>query len=158
MELTAQLRKETDFIIVDNGTVRISSIVESINIYEQCKEIICLDKNEGLAKALNVGINWSLRQSYEFVFLFDQDSSLCDLFVERMIRAYTDAREKVKANIAAVGPRIINPQTMRQTSFKLFNSSFDSLKTTKIRTDTHECTNKQTDRQAHYYIHWYCLC
>ncbi len=121
LELTAQLRKETDFIIVDNGTVGISSIVESINIYEQCKEIICLDKNKGLAKALNVGINWSLRQSYEFVFLFDQDSSLCDLFVERMIRAYTDAREKVKANIAAVGPRIINPQTMRQTSFKLFN-------------------------------------
>ena len=121
LELTAQLRKETDFIIVDNGTVGISSIVESINVYSRCRKIISLNTNQGLAKALNVGINWSLRQSYEFVFLFDQDSSLCDLFVERMISAYGDAVGKAEANIAAVGPRIINPQTMRQTSFKVFD-------------------------------------
>ena len=121
LELVGQLSKETDFIIVDNGTEGISSIVESINVYKQCREIIRLNKNEGLAKALNVGINWSVGQDYKFVFLFDQDSSLCDLFVQRMIRAYEDARGKAEAHIAAVGPRIINPQTMRQTRFKLFN-------------------------------------
>ena len=121
LELVGQLSKETDFIIVDNGTAGISSIAESINVYKQCREIIRLNKNEGLAKALNVGINWSLRQSYEFVFLFDQDSSLCDLFVKRMIRAYGDVKRRAEADVAAVGPRIINPQTMRQTSFKLFN-------------------------------------
>ena len=121
LELVGQLSKETDFIIVDNGTAGISSIAESINVYKQCREIIRLNKNEGLAKALNVGINWSLRQSYEFVFLFDQDSSLCDLFVKRMIRAYGDVTRRAEADVAAVGPRIINPQTMRQTSFKLFN-------------------------------------
>ena len=121
LELSAQLKKETDFIIVDNGTHGISTIVESITVYEKCKTVIFLDENEGLAKALNIGIAWALKQNYDFVFLFDQDSSLCDLFVKRMIDAFFDASEKTKLNIAAVGPRIINPQTMRQTNFKLFS-------------------------------------
>ena len=121
LELSAQLKKETDFIIVDNGTQGISTIVESITVYEKCKTVIFLDENEGLAKALNIGIAWALKQNYDFVFLFDQDSSLCDLFVKRMIDAFFDASEKTILNIAAVGPRIINPQTMRQTNFKLFS-------------------------------------
>ena len=121
LELSAQLNKESDFIIVDNGTQGISSIVESITIYEKCKDVIYLDQNEGLAKALNIGIAWAIEQNYDFVFLFDQDSSLCDLFVERMLNAYRDAMGQAEASIAAVGPRIINPQTMRQTSFKLFS-------------------------------------
>jgi len=121
LELSSQLKKETDFIIVDNGTHGISSIVESITVYEKCKTVIFLDKNEGLAKALNIGIAWALKRNYDFVFLFDQDSSLCDLFVKSMIDAFFDASEKIKSVIAAVGPRIINPQTMRQTNFKLFS-------------------------------------
>ena len=121
LKLVGQLKKETDFIIVDNGTLDIPDIEESINVYDQCREIICLKKNEGLAKALNTGIHWCLKEEYDFVFLFDQDSSLCDLFVNRMINAFFDASSETGKNIAAMGPRIINPQTMRQTSFKLFN-------------------------------------
>ena len=121
LKLVGQLKKETDFIIVDNGTLDIPDIEESINVYDQCREIICLKKNEGLAKALNTGIHWCLKEEYDFVFLFDQDSSLCDLFINTMIKAFFDASSETGKNIAAMGPRIINPQTMRQTSFKLFN-------------------------------------
>jgi len=80
-----------------------------------------MENNEGLAKALNIGIKWALDNEYEYVFLFDQDSGLCDLFVSRMISAYKDACQNSQNHIAAVGPRIINPRTMRQTPFKLFN-------------------------------------
>ena len=97
LELSSQLKKESDFIIVDNGTQGISSILASITV-------------------------WAQEQNYDFVFLFDQDSSLCDLYVQRMIDAFFDASEKTVSNIAAIGPRIINPQTMRQTSFKLFST------------------------------------
>ena len=121
LELSSQLKKESDFIIVDNGTQGIASIVESITVYQKCRAVICLEKNEGLARALNIGITWAQEQNYDFVFLFDQDSSLCDLYVKRMIDAFFDASEKTVSNIAAIGPRIINPQTMRQTSFKLFS-------------------------------------
>ena len=73
-------------------------------------------------RALNIGIDWALNNGAKYAFLFDQDSSLCDLFVSRMISAYLDAHKKANKELAAVGPRIINPQTMRQTRFKIFSS------------------------------------
>jgi rhamnosyltransferase len=121
LKLLRQLNKETNFVVIDNGSLGIERLAGSITAYKKCQEIIQLENNEGLAKALNIGIKWALDNEYEYVFLFDQDSGLCDLFVSRMISAYKDACQNSQNNIAAVGPRIINPRTMRQTPFKLFN-------------------------------------
>jgi rhamnosyltransferase len=121
LKLLGQLNKESDFIVIDNGTPDIEQLVSSITIYERCCDIIRLQENEGLAKALNLGIEWAQSNGNDYVFLLDQDSSLCDLFINRMITAYKDAEQYSDVGIAAVGPRIINPQTMRQTPFKLFN-------------------------------------
>lgn len=121
LKLLGQLNKEVDFVVVDNGSNDIEYIAESIYVYNRCKNLIRLDKNVGLAKALNHGIDWAIEAQCDYVFLFDQDSSLCDLFVSRMITAYQDASAYSEKGIAAVGPRLINPQSMRQTPFKLFN-------------------------------------
>jgi len=121
LKLLGQLNKETDFIVIDNGTQDIERLAESITVYERCKTLLRLPENEGLAKALNKGIEWAQENGRDFVFLFDQDSSLCDLFISRMIESYEDANQHSSKGIAALGPRIINPQTMRQTPFKLFN-------------------------------------
>lgn len=121
LKLLRQLNKETDFVVIDNGTPDLDPLVESITVYDNCKELIQLPDNEGLAKALNRGISWAVKNNYDYVFLFDQDSSLCDLFVERMISAYKGVDKHSRKRLAALGPRIINPQTMRQTPFKLFS-------------------------------------
>ena len=121
LKLLRQLNKETNFVVIDNGSLGVERLAGSITAYKKCQEIIQLENNEGLAKALNIGIKWALDNEYEYVFLFDQDSGLCDLFVSRMISAYKDACQNSQNHIAAVGPRIINPRTMRQTPFKLFN-------------------------------------
>ena len=121
LKLLGQLNKETDFLVIDNASPDIGRLAESIIVYDRCQNLIRLDKNEGLAKALNIGINWTIENNFDYVFLLDQDSSLCDLFISRMIGAYYDANKQSKKSIAAVGPRIINTQTMRQTQFKLFN-------------------------------------
>ena len=121
LKLLGQLNKEVDFVVVDNGSVDIEHIAESICVYNRCKNMIRLNDNVGLAKALNHGIGWAIENQCDYVFLFDQDSSLCDLFISRMITAYQDASEYSEKGIAAVGPRLINPQSMRQTPFKLFN-------------------------------------
>ena len=121
LKLLGQLNKETDFIVVDNGSPEIDRLSESITVYERSQKFLRLDKNQGLAKALNIGIKFALENNNDYIFLFDQDSSLCDLFISRMIAAYTEANKFSKKEIAAVGPRIINPQTMRQTPFKVFN-------------------------------------
>ena len=124
LKLLGQLNKETDFIVIDNGSEEIEELTRSITVYQRCMDIVRLDANEGLAKALNRGVNWAQTNRYKYVFLFDQDSSLCDLFIARMIEAYEGASCFSEKGIAALGPRIINPQTMRQTPFKLFNKIF----------------------------------
>ncbi len=124
LKLLGQLNKETDFVVIDNGSTEIERLAESITAYQRCKELIELDENVGLAKALNMGIEWARQHGCNYVFLFDQDSSLCDLFVSRMIAAANQADQYSSKGIAALGPRIINPQTMRQTPFKLFNRLF----------------------------------
>lgn len=121
LKLLGQLNKETDFVVIDNGSADIERLAESITVYKRCQELMRLDENVGLARALNIGIDWARQRGCEFVFLFDQDSSPCDLFVSRMIKASRDISALSKRPIAALGPRIINPQTMRQTPFKLFN-------------------------------------
>ena len=121
LKLLGQLNKETDFLVIDNASPDIGRLAESIIVYDRCQNLIRLDKNEGLAKALNIGISWAIENNFDYAFLFDQDSRLCDLFVSRMIGAYHDANKQSRQGIAAVGPRIINTQTMRQTPFKLFN-------------------------------------
>lgn len=121
LKLLGQLNKEVDFVVVDNGTADIDHLAESICVYDRCVELIRLGENVGLAKALNEGIKWAHEHQCEFVFLFDQDSSICDLFASRMIEAYQQADALSEKGVAAVGPRLINPQSMRQTPFKLFN-------------------------------------
>ncbi|MEQ8954203.1 MAG: glycosyltransferase family 2 protein [Gammaproteobacteria bacterium] len=130
LKLLGQLNKETHFLVIDNGSPSIEHLAQSITVYENCLQLIRLDSNKGLAQALNIGIEYARESGYDFIFLFDQDSSLCDLFVERMTGAYLDAVRYSGKGIAAVGPRIINPQTMRQTPFKLFNRLI-------LRTDRH---------------------
>lgn len=124
LKLVSQLNKETGFLVIDNGSASIDELAASVMVYKRCIEIIRLTENEGLAKALNRGINWARSRNYEYVFLFDQDSSLCDLFIARMVDAHKDASRFSEKGIAAIGPRIINPQTMRQTPFKLFSKIF----------------------------------
>lgn len=121
LKLLGQLNKEVDFVVVDNGTADIDHLAESICVYDRCEKLVRLNENVGLAKALNKGIEWAIENQCEFVFLFDQDSSICDLFISRMIEAYREVEPFSEQGIAAVGPRLINPQSMSQTPFKLFN-------------------------------------
>lgn len=137
LKLLGQLNKETDFIVIDNGSPAIEELAESIIVYKRCKDLRRLPENVGLAKALNIGLAWAQEHGYEHAFLFDQDSSLCDLFVERMLEALEDASAHSKKGLVAVGPRIINPQTMRQTPFKLFSRLFNRSDQAFATTLTH---------------------
>ena len=85
LKLLRQLNKETDFILIDNDSPCVDRLIESFTAYKRCQEIVRLEGNEGLAKALNFGIEWALGKGYEYVFLFDQDSGLCDLFILSLI-------------------------------------------------------------------------
>jgi len=124
LKLLGQLNKETDFLVIDNGSVGVDQYEESVRVYNHCQFFLKLGENKGLAEALNVGLREIMARGYEFALLFDQDSSLCDMYVNRMMQAYKEVSALASRKIAALGPRIINPQTRRQTPFKLFNRIF----------------------------------
>jgi len=121
LTMLGQLNRETNFLVVDNDSPSIGQLEESITAYENCLGILRREQNEGLARALNIGIGRALKEGFDYIFLFDQDSNPCDSYVERMVEAYRQVRGHSSRGIAALGPRIINPQTSRKTPFKLFN-------------------------------------
>ena len=48
LKLLGQLNKETDFIVIDNGTPNIQELIESIQVYERCIELRQLKVGEQL--------------------------------------------------------------------------------------------------------------
>ena len=124
LKLLGQLNRETDFLVIDNGSAGVDQYEESIRVYQRCLLFHRLGENKGLAEALNIGLNEIMARHYDIAFLFDQDSSLCDLYISRMVEAYREVSAISPRKVAALGPRIINPQTRRQTPFKLFSRLF----------------------------------
>ncbi|MCB1671704.1 MAG: glycosyltransferase family 2 protein [Gammaproteobacteria bacterium] len=124
LKLLSQLNKETDFLVIDNGSPEAGRFRDSVLAYHHCIDYWQLEHNVGLAEALNRGLQELRRRNYSFAFLFDQDSSLCDLYIQSMLAAYQQASAISRRRVAAIGPRIINPRTHRQTPFKLFNRLF----------------------------------
>jgi len=93
-------------VIVDNT----ESIEDSItpNVVESGVgidkfHIIRLGENLGIAKALNVGIQWAIDQGASLVLLSDQDSLPEHDMVENLIRAYSELSAS-GLRVGAVGP------------------------------------------------------
>jgi rhamnosyltransferase len=121
LKLLSQLNRETDFLVIDNGSPDADRFRDSIAAYDRCLEYRQLPENVGLAQALNFGLEEAQSRNYSFALLFDQDSSLGDMYVESLLASYQEASALSEAKVAAAGPRVINPQTRRQTPFKLFS-------------------------------------
>lgn len=121
LALVGQLAAQTDFLIVDNASANPESFVSIANNTPRCLGVRRLDGNVGLASAMNVGLREIQSASYDLVVLFDQDSQVPDGFFAAMQLAYADAVALCGPRVAAIGPRIENPDTGRRTPFKLFN-------------------------------------
>lgn len=97
------LASQVDNIIyVDNGS-------ENVDIVKELAEEASLienNKNLGLAKAQNQGIELAKLQKADFVLLFDQDSVPPVGFVDGLLHCYTEQSNTNK--VALVGPTIRN--------------------------------------------------
>lgn len=93
-------------IIVDNNSNNISSIKEIGKISNLVK-IESLSENKGIAYAQNVGIQYAIEETSEFILFFDQDSVIDSEFIRKL---YLDFCELIGRNIklAAIGPRFID--------------------------------------------------
>lgn len=120
--LFSQLLKSfVSIYVVDNFfSDETSQIVRKICFHYQDRiNLISLEKNYGIAKAINIGVEAARRDHHSYVMLFDQDSVPQDGLLEEML---TTAQELMGTDnqVAAIGPRLYDPRSGVFFKFALF--------------------------------------
>jgi rhamnosyltransferase len=106
----AAIRAQVDLlIVVDNGSseegltpVRLSSQTHGFLLIEN-------GENRGVAAALNIGVREALKDGYQWIALFDQDSAVTDGFIASMIKEFRTFKQQKP--IMQMIPRYRDPQT-----------------------------------------------
>jgi len=103
--VSKQVRK---IIIVDNNSLNINELrllIKNLAISHR-PILIGLNKNKGLAKALNVGMNEATHAS--FILTLDQDTVLCDRAVQYLLYEYEKLPEHIRSKVAILHAKYEN--------------------------------------------------
>ncbi|WP_333681298.1 glycosyltransferase family 2 protein [Dyella sp.] len=102
--LLALLPQVTNIVIVDNSLPS-NTIVEQLlhKLPPERITLIRLRENFGVAKGLNVGIEWARTQKADFVLLSDQDSLPAEDMVDGLLQSYQQVSQR-SVTAAAIGP------------------------------------------------------
>lgn len=109
LETLQQLLSQVQgLVIVDNGSA--ASEVEALRSAAQDLGFCLIENGEnlGIAEALNQGVRWAKGEGHAWVLLFDQDSRMCDKFVEKMFKTWLSHPNRDR--IASIHPRYMHPQ------------------------------------------------
>lgn len=104
-QLIKQVKK---VVIVDNSSNNIVDIYKHLEGFDV--EIIELNQNEGIAKAQNIGIDYSIKNDASHVILFDHDSLIPDLFVSSLLDLENELLLK-GIKVGAIGPSFKDTRT-----------------------------------------------
>ncbi len=124
LSLLRQIGEQSDFLLVDNNSINIHGFEAQCAAVAGCISIEKLSQNCGLASAINLGLRRAMALNYQFALLFDQDSELGEAFFSSMYSAWREAQQLSGPAIAAIGPRIENPENGRCMPFKRFDRMF----------------------------------
>lgn len=92
-------------VLVDNGSPEIT--LAALRSFAATANCVLIENGEnlGIAVALNVGLRWALHNRYDWVALFDQDSTVGDGMIDLMVESHSSSAES--AHIAIVTPKHI---------------------------------------------------
>ena len=124
LSLLRQIGAQSDFLLVDNNSINIQAFESECTAIAGCIGIEKLSENSGLASAINLGLRRAMQLKYRFALLFDQDSELGEAFFSNMYSAWLEAQQLSGSMVAAIGPRIENPENGRCMPFKRFDRLF----------------------------------
>ena len=123
---TSLLSQNCPLIVVDNGSANISELesllTELSARFTQLPAAVRVSwqQNRGLSLAMNEGLHQARSAGYPFVLLFDQDSQISEGFVPAMLAQQDQLESATRQPIAAIGPRLQDPDTGRRTPFRCF--------------------------------------
>lgn len=100
------LAQASRVIVIDNTPGNTNSALEAIIASQEASarcQLVRLNKNAGIASAINIGLDRAMASTADFVLLSDQDSLPAEDMVENLLRAYTElSRQGLR--VGAVGP------------------------------------------------------
>lgn len=124
--LTATLRGHVGLtLIVDNSHDDWTAQLPP----DAADRVIRLERNAGLGAAQNIGIAAARGHGTRFVLLLDQDSVPGERMVERLLEAWA-AATAAGCRIAAVGPRVIDPDGQEDGFVRFRNGRYEALPVT----------------------------
>jgi rhamnosyltransferase len=97
--IEALLDQVEQVLIVDNGSNTRSLSIIKTQIDNNRVEVIYNQKNMGIAFALNQGLNYAKNNNYKLLLTMDQDSTLCNHSVQKMLNVLNS-----NPKIVSVGP------------------------------------------------------
>lgn len=97
--------KVEEIIIVDNGSSE--KTLKILKKVEELATIIYLDKNNGIAYALNRGIEYALKKHYKWILTLDHDSEVTQDMIMNMLKCYNSLEVENQDKIAMLVPRHI---------------------------------------------------
>lgn len=104
-----RLRAQVDRVYVVNNSPGDQGSAEILTRLARTDGIVVLDqeKNVGVAAGFNAGMRQALAEGFEFVWIFDQDSTVADGMLSQLKRAFTEW----PAPVAMAGPALRAEET-----------------------------------------------
>ena len=103
------LAQQSDYVLaINNGFIDEEYFYGLISTGVENIKLINLNRNEGIAHALNVGIEMARKLGYRWVSTFDQDSKVSDRYFEGMFSCYEKCKDM---SIAVIAPVYYNRST-----------------------------------------------
>jgi rhamnosyltransferase len=92
-------------VVVDNGST--DSELEILRDASRVLgfELIENGQNLGIAAGLNLGVHWAKSRGFPFVALFDQDSTVTDGFIGKMVSMYENHPRRTRVGLIGAGYR-----------------------------------------------------
>jgi rhamnosyltransferase len=106
----AEVRPQVqDLVVVDNGSAE--ETLMSLRAASRVLNFILIENGEnlGIGAALNTGVRWAKSNGSQWVALFDQDSTVTDGFIARMLADFEYFQ--TQRNILLLIPRYKDPQS-----------------------------------------------
>lgn len=112
-------------VIIDNGS-DINTIDELDKLEKNnYMKIIYNNENCGIAKALNLGVEFALSEGYEWIFTLDHDSVATENMINNMLNVYENLEEKEKDKLAIITPNYVQKNENENIICKKEKYDFD---------------------------------
>jgi rhamnosyltransferase len=122
LSLLEQLMLQTDgVVVVDNSDREDNHVLDGIPghyLDSGRLSVACLGENQGIATALNIGIEEAMRGGAQYVLLSDQDSLPDTDMVERLM-SVQERLASQGVRVGAVGPTFVNLHTGKRVPFQV---------------------------------------